>query len=141
MMPGKVNPTQCEAMTMVAVQVLGHHTAIAMAGAQGQLELNTFRPLMIHDFLDSVRLLADASRSFVDHLLEGLEVDRARIEAHVRNSLMLVTALTPRLGYDRAARIARAAAAEGLSLREAALRSGYLTGEEFDALVRPERMV
>jgi fumarate hydratase class II len=96
---------------------------------------------MIHDFLDSVRLLADASRSFVDHLLEGLEVDRARIEAHVRNSLMLVTALTPRLGYDRAARIARAAAAEGLSLREAALRSGYLTGEEFDALVRPERMV
>jgi fumarate hydratase class II len=140
-MPGKVNPTQCEAMTMVAVQVLGHDTAIAIAGAQGQLELNTFRPLMIHDVLDAIRLLADACRSFTEHLVEGLEVDRARIAAHVQNSLMLVTALAPRLGYERAAHIAQRAAAEGISLREAALRSGQLTGEEFDALVRPERMV
>jgi fumarate hydratase class II len=139
-MPGKVNPTQCEAMTMVAVQVLGHHAATTVAGSHGQLELNTFRPLMIHDFLDSVRLLVDASRSFVDHMLVRLDIDRARIAAHVRNSLMLVTALSPRLGYDRAAQIAHLATAEGITLREAALRLGYLTGEEFDALVRPEDM-
>ena len=140
-MPGKVNPTQCEAMTMVAVQVLGYHAAITLAGSQGQLELNTFRPLMIYDFLESVRLLVDASRSFVDHMLVGLDVDRARIAAHLRDSLMLITALSPRLGYDRAAEIAHLAAADGLTLREAATRLGYLTGEEFDALVRPDRMV
>src|SRR5262245_1418481 len=135
-MPGKVNPTQCEAMTMVAVQVLGYHAATCMAGSQGQLELNTFRPLMIHDFLESVRLLVDASRSFVDHMLVGLDVDRARIAGNLRGSLMLITALSPRLGYDRAAEIAHLAAAEGLTLREAAVRLGYLTEEEFDALVR-----
>ncbi len=140
-MPGKVNPTQCEAMTMVAVQVFGHHAAIAWAGSQGQLELNTFRPLMIYDFLDSVGLLVDASRTFVDHMLTGLDIDRARIAAHVQDSLMLITALTPRLGYDRAAHIAHRAAAEGVTLREATIRLGYLSGEEFDTLVRPDRMV
>jgi fumarate hydratase class II len=140
-MPGKVNPTQCEAMTMVAVQVLGHHTATTLAGSQGQLELNTFRPVMIHDFLDSVGLLVDASRTLVDHMLAGLEIDRARIAAHVQNSLMLITALAPRLGYDRAAEIAHLAVAEGLTLREAAVRLGYVSGEEFDALVRPDNMV
>jgi fumarate hydratase, class II len=139
-MPGKVNPTQCEAMTMVAVEVLGHHSAITIAGSQGHLELNTYRPLMIHDFLRSVRLLTDACRSFVDHLLAGVDIDRARIDAHVQNSLMLVTALSPRIGYDRAAEVAHLAAAEGLTLREACLKLGYLTGEEFDALVRPELM-
>ncbi len=139
-MPGKVNPTQCEAMTMVCVQVLGHHTAITIAGSQGHLELNTYRPLMIYDFLHATRLLTDASHSFVDHLLIGLDVDRARIAAHVKDSLMLVTALSPRLGYDRAAAVAHLAAAEGLTLREASVKLGYLTGEEFDALVRPEAM-
>ena len=140
-MPGKVNPTQCEAMTMVAVQVLGQHTATTLAGSQGQLELNTFRPLMIHGFLHSVGLLVDASRTFVDHMLVGLEIDRARIAAHVQNSLMLVTALAPRLGYDRAAKIAQLATADGLTLREAAVRLGYVTEEEFDTLVRPDTMV
>jgi fumarate hydratase class II len=140
-MPGKVNPTQCEAMAMVAVQVFGHHAAITVAGAQGQLELNTFRPLIIHDFLDSVGLLVDACQSFVDHMLTGLDIDRVRIAAHVHDSLMLITALAPRLGYDRAAEIARRAVAEGVSLREAAVRLGYVTGEEFDRLVRPDLMV
>jgi len=140
-MPGKVNPTQCEAMAMVAVQVFGHHAATTVAGSQGQLELNTFRPLMIHDFLDSVGLLADASRTFVDHMLVGLDIDRGRIAAHVQNSLMLITALTPRLGYDRAAEIAHLAVAEGLTLREAAVRLGDVSAEEFDRLVRPDHMV
>ena len=139
-MPGKVNPTQCEAMAMVCVQVLGYQTAIAMAGSQGHLQLNTYRPLMIYDFLHATRLLTDACGSFVDHLLVGLAIDRARIDAHVRNSLMLVTALAPRLGYDRAAEVAHLAAAEGLTLRAAAEKLGYLSGEEFDALVRPEAM-
>ena len=139
-MPGKVNPTQCEAMAMVCVQVLGYQTAIAVAGSQGHLELNTYRPLMIHDFLHGAQLLADACRSFVDYLLAGLAIDRARIDAHVRSSLMLVTALTPRLGYDRAAEIAHRAAVEGLTLRAAAEKLGYLSGEEFDVLVRPEAM-
>jgi fumarate hydratase class II len=139
-MPGKVNPTQCEAMAMVCVQVLGYQTAIAMAGSQGHLELNTYRPLMIHDFLQAARLLTDACGSFVDHLLDGLGIDRARIAAHVRNSLMLVTALAPRLGYDRAAEVAHLAAADGLTLRAAAEKLGYLSGEEFDALVRPDAM-
>jgi fumarate hydratase, class II len=140
-MPGKVNPTQCEAMTMIAVQVFGYHAATSMAGSQGQLELNTFRPLMIHDFLESVRLLVDGSRTFVEHMLVGLDIDRSRIAAHVQNSLMLVTALTPCLGYDRAAQIAHLAVAEGVTLRAAAMRLGYLSGEEFDALVRPDHMV
>ena len=123
------------------VQVLGYQTAIALAGSQGHLELNTYRPLMIHDFLHATRLLADACGSFVDHLLAGLAIDRARIDAHVRNSLMLVTALTPRLGYDRAAEVAHLAAAEGITLRAAAERLGHLSGEEFDTLVRPEAMI
>jgi fumarate hydratase class II len=140
MMPGKVNPTQCEAMTMVAVQVHAAHAAIAFAGAQGNFELNVFRPVMIYNFLHAVRLLHDVCRSFVDHLVTGLRVNRARIEEYVKNSLMLVTALTPRLGYEQAARIAHTAHADGTSLREACLKLGYLSGDEFDALVRPETM-
>jgi fumarate hydratase class II len=139
-MPGKVNPTQAEALTMVAARVLGNDTTIAHAGSQGQLELNVFKPVIAHAFLESVGLLADACRAFREHLVEGLGVDRARIAAHLGDSLMLVTALSPRLGYDRAARIAHLAHERGLSLRQAALELGDLTAEEFDALVRPERM-
>jgi fumarate hydratase class II len=139
-MPGKVNPTQCEALTMVAVQIHGNHSAIAFAGSQGNFELNVYKPVIIHNFLQSVRLLGDACHSFCEHLLEGLEVDRKRIAAHLANSLMLVTALSPRLGYDRAAQIAHTAHHEGLTLREACLKLGALSGEEFDELVRPEEM-
>ncbi len=139
-MPGKVNPTQCEAMTMVAVQVHGAHAAIAFAGSQGNFELNVFRPVMIYNFLHAVRLMHDACHSFVDHLLTGLRLNRARIDEYVRTSLMLVTALTPRIGYDKAAQVAKKADEDGTSLREACLKLGYLTGPEFDAIVRPEAM-
>ena len=139
-MPGKVNPTQSEAMTMVAVQVLGNDAAIGFAGSQGNFELNVFKPVIIHNFLHSVRLLTDACRSFTDHCINGMELDYQRIEQHVRNSLMLVTALNPKIGYDKAAEIAKKAHHEGTSLREAALKLGYLTEQEFDELVRPEKM-
>jgi fumarate hydratase class II len=125
---------------MVAVQVHAAQTAIAFAGSQGNFELNVFRPVMIYNFLHAVRLLRDACHSFVDHLVAGLRLNRERIDHYVRNSLMLVTALTPRIGYDRAAKVAQLAAAEGIGLREAALKLGFLSGEEFDALVRPEAM-
>jgi fumarate hydratase, class II len=139
-MPGKVNPTQSEAMTMVAVQVFGNDAAIGFAGSQGNFELNVFKPVIIYNFLHSVRLLTDACRSFTDHCIEGMELDYQRIEQHVRNSLMLVTALNPKIGYDKAAEIAKKAHHEGISLREAALKLGYLTEKEFDDLVRPENM-
>jgi fumarate hydratase class II len=139
-MPGKVNPTQSEAMTMVAVQVLGNDAAIGFAGSQGNFELNVFKPVMIHNFLHSVRLLTDACRSFTDHCISGMELNYQRIEQHVRNSLMLVTVLNPKIGYDKAAEIAKKAHHEGTSLREAALTLGYLTEQEFDELVRPEKM-
>jgi fumarate hydratase class II len=139
-MPGKVNPTQCEVMTQVCVQVYGANAAIAFAGSQGNFELNVYRPVMIHNFLHAVGLLRDACDSFAEHLLAGLRLDRERIDAHVRNSLMLVTALAPRLGYDRAAQVAHTAHVENISLREACLKLGALSGEEFDALVRPEAM-
>jgi fumarate hydratase class II len=139
-MPGKVNPTQSEAMTMVAVQVFGNDAAISFAGSQGNFELNVFKPVMIHNFLHSVRLLADACRSFTDHCVAGMELDSQRIEQNVTNSLMLVTALSPKIGYDKAAEIAHKAHHERLSLREAALKLGYLTEKEFDEVVRPEKM-
>jgi fumarate hydratase class II len=139
-MPGKVNPTQCEAMTMVAAQVHGNNAAVAFAGSQGNFELNVFKPVIIHNVLHSITLLRDACRSFVDHLVTGITLNRDRIDAYVRNSLMLVTALSPRIGYDKAARIAHLAHEENLSLRDACLRLGYLTGEEYDRLVRPEAM-
>ena len=140
-MPGKVNPTQCEALTMVCAQVMGNDVAVGIAGASGNFELNVFKPVMIHNVLTSVRLLADACESFDTHCARGIEPDRERIRSLVERSLMLVTALAPRLGYDRAARIAKKAHAEGLTLKEAALALGYLTAEEFDREVRPERMV
>jgi fumarate hydratase class II len=139
-MPGKVNPTQSEAMTMVAVQVFGNDAAIGFAGSQGNFQLNVFKPVMIHNFLHSVRLLADACRSFTEHCVEGMQLDTQRIDQNVKNSLMLVTALSPKIGYDKAAQIAHKAHHERLSLREAALKLGYLTEKEFDELVRPETM-
>ncbi len=139
-MPGKVNPTQCEAMTMVCVQVMGNDAAIGFAGSQGNFELNVFKPVMIFNFLNSVRLLTDACRSFVEHCVVGIEANRERINAYVENSLMLVTALNPKIGYDNAAKIAKTAHREGISLREAALKLRLLTAEEFDETVVPERM-
>jgi fumarate hydratase class II len=139
-MPGKVNPTQSEAMTMVAVQVFGNDAAIGFAGSQGNFQLNVFKPVMIHNFLNSVRLLADACRSFVDHCINGMELDVDRIAANVKNSLMLVTALSPKIGYDKAAEIAHKAHQEHISLREAALKLGYLSAKDFDELVKPENM-
>jgi fumarate hydratase class II len=139
-MPGKVNPTQAEAVTMVAVQVFGNDGAIGFAGSQGNFELNVFKPVIIHNFLHSVRLLADACRSFTDHCVMGMELNVQRIEQNVNNSLMLVTALSPKIGYDKAAEIAHKAHHEHLSLREAALKLGYLSAEEFDQIIKPEKM-
>jgi fumarate hydratase, class II len=139
-MPGKVNPTQCEAMTMVAVQVHGNNAAIAFAGSQGNFELNVFKPVIIHNFLHSVTLLSDACQGFVEYLVQGITLDHARIASYVQNSLMLVTALSPRIGYDKAAQIAHTAHHDGTSLREACLKLGFLSGEEFDQLVRPEKL-
>jgi fumarate hydratase, class II len=140
-MPGKVNPTQAEALTMVAVEVMGNHTAVTIAGSQGHLELNVFKPVIIFNVLRSIALMADAAESFTRNCVVGIEADRARIADLVERSLMLVTALTPRIGYDAAAKVARKAHAEGTSLREAAAALGLIDAEEFDALVRPETMV
>ncbi len=140
-MPGKVNPTQSEAMTMVAVQVMGNDTAIGIAASQGNFELNVFKPVIAYNFLQSVRLLADAAKSFNDHCAVGIEPDRARIKQLVDQSLMLVTALNRKIGYDNAAKIAKNAHKKGSTLRESAIELGLLTGEEFDAEVKPENMV
>ena len=140
-MPGKVNPTQSEAMTMLCAQVMGNDVAINIGGMSGNFELNVFRPLVAHNFLQSVRLLADGMVSFNDHCAAGIEPNRARIDELVQRSLMLVTALNPHIGYDKAAQIAKKAHKEGTNLREAALASGHLTAEQFDAWVRPEDMV
>src|SRR5215210_5825061 len=139
-MPGKVNPTQSEAMTMVAVQVFGNDAAIGFAGSQGNFELNVFNPVMIHNLLHSIRLLKDACRGFVDFCVEGLGLNRARIEENLRQSLMLVTALNPHIGYDNAARIAKHAHKKGINLRESAVELGLLTAEQFDEYVKPEEM-
>jgi fumarate hydratase, class II len=140
-MPGKVNPTQSEALTMVCAQVFGNDVAVNLGGASGNFELNVFKPLIIHNVLNSLRLLADACESFEEHCARGIQPNRERIRLHLERSLMLVTALTPLLGYDRAAEIAKKAHREGLTLKEAATALGYLTAEEFDKHVRPERMV
>jgi fumarate hydratase class II len=140
-MPGKVNPTQSEAMTMVAVQVMGNDAAIGFAASQGNFELNVFKPVIAYNFLMSVRLLADAAKSFNDHCAVGIEPNPARIAELVGNSLMLVTALNRKIGYDNAAKIAKNAHKKGTTLRESAIALGLLTGEEFDAEVRPEKMV
>jgi fumarate hydratase class II len=140
-MPGKVNPTQSEAMTMVCVQVMGNDAAVGIAGSQGNFELNVFKPVMIHNLLHSVRLLADSSRSFTDHCVMGIEPNRDQIENFLTNSLMLVTALNPHIGYDKAAKVAKLAYEERTTLRDASERLGFLSGEEFDKLVKPEEMI
>jgi fumarate hydratase, class II len=140
-MPGKVNPTQCESLTMVAVQVMGNNTAVQLAASQGNFELNVFKPLIAHNLLESIELLAGACCSFRQHCVEGLQVNEARIERLLNQSLMLVTALTPAIGYDRASGIAKHAHRHGLSLKEAALVLGEISGDEFDQWVRPEQMV
>jgi len=139
-MPGKVNPTQSEAMTMVAGQVFGNDAAIGFAGSQGNFELNVFKPVMIHNFLHSIRLIHDACHGFVDYCIAGIELNREQIDSHVKNSLMLVTALNPHIGYDKAAKLAKNAHKKGISLRESAVELGYLTGEQFDQFVKPEDM-
>ncbi|MGA9801208.1 MAG: class II fumarate hydratase [Terriglobales bacterium] len=139
-MPGKVNPTQCEAMTMVCVQVHGATAAVGFAGSQGNFQLNVYKPVIIYNFLHSVTLITDACHGYVEYMLKGIEVDRAKVHAHLNNSLMLVTALTPKIGYDKAAKIAHTAHVDHSSLREAALKLGHLTGEEFDQLMKPEKM-
>jgi fumarate hydratase class II len=139
-MPGKVNPTQCEAMTMVCVQVHGATAAVGFAGSQGNFELNVFKPVIIYNFLHSVTLIADACHGYVEYMIKGIEVDRAKVDWYVNNSLMLVTALAPKVGYDKAAKIAHTAHVDRSSLLEAALKLGYLTREEFDDLMKPERM-
>src|SRR3984885_5123649 len=139
-MPGKVNPTQCEAMTMIAVQVHGNNAAIAFGDSQGNFELNVFKPVIIHNFLHSVTLIRDACHGFVEYMVNGIELERAKIDYYVKNSLMLVTALNPRIGYDKAAKLAHTALEAGISLREACIQPGYLSGEEFDEIVRPENM-
>ncbi|HXW24115.1 MAG TPA: class II fumarate hydratase [Xanthobacteraceae bacterium] len=139
-MPGKVNPTQVEALTMVCCQVFGNQTTVAVAASQGHLELNVFKPVLVYNVLQSIRLLADAARSFTDHCVAGIRADEARIGELMGRSLMLVTALTPKIGYDNAAKIAKAAHANGTTLREEAVRLGFVSAEEFDRLVRPERM-
>jgi fumarate hydratase class II len=139
-MPGKVNPTQSEAVTMVAVQVMGNDAAIGFAGSQGNFELNVFKPVMIFNYLHSVELLADACNSFVDHCIIGIEANREQIDHYVQNSLMLVTALAPKIGYDNAAQVAKAAHNANISLREAAINLGFISAEDFDAIVTPEDM-
>ena len=139
-MPGKVNPTQCEAMTMVCVQIHGATAAVGFAGSQGNFQLNVYKPVIIYNFLHSVTLITDACHGYVEYMLKGMEVDRAKVHAHLKNSLMLVTALTPKIGYDKAAKIAHTAHVDHSSLREAALKLGYLTEEEFDQLMKPEKM-
>jgi fumarate hydratase class II len=139
-MPGKVNPTQCEAMTMVCVQVHGATAAVGFAGSQGNFELNVFKPVIIYNFLHSVTLITDACHGYVEYMVNGIEIDRAKIDGYVKNSLMLVTAVAPKVGYDKAAQIAHTAHVDHSSLREAAVKLGHLTEEEFDQLVKPERM-
>jgi fumarate hydratase class II len=140
-MPGKVNPTQAEAMTMVCAQVIGNGTTVAIAGSQGHLELNVFKPVIANAVLQSISILADAAVSFADNCVEGIEANRHRINDLLERSLMLVTALAPKIGYDNAAAIAKAAHKNGTTLRDEALGLGHVTAEEFDALVRPETML
>jgi fumarate hydratase class II len=139
-MPGKVNPTQCEALTMVCCRVFGNDTTIAVAASQGQFELNVFKPVIIYAMLQSIRLLADVAVSFTDHCVSGIRANKPRISELLNNSLMLVTALAPTIGYDKAAQIAKAAHANGTTLREEGIRLGLVSGEEFDRRVRPARM-
>jgi fumarate hydratase, class II len=139
-MPGKVNPTQCEAMTMVCCQVFGNHTAITVAGSQGHFELNVYKPVLAYCMMHSIQLLADVARSFTEHCVEGIRADEKRIRDLMERSLMLVTALAPRIGYDNAAKVAKSAHARGMTLKEEAVRQGFVSADEFDRLVQPDKM-
>ncbi|MDZ4368569.1 MAG: class II fumarate hydratase [Afipia sp.] len=139
-MPGKVNPTQCEAMTMVCCQIFGNHTAITVAGSQGHFELNVYKPVLAHCMLQSIQLMADAVRSLTEHCIVGIRADEKRIDELMRRSLMLVTALAPKIGYDNAAKVAKTAHARGTTLKEEAVRLGLVSAAEFDRLVKPEKM-
>jgi fumarate hydratase class II len=140
-MPGKVNPTQSEALTMVCAQVMGNHVATTVGGSNGHFELNVFKPVIIYNVLQSIRLIADGCRSFTDNCVAGIEPNRERLKKIMNESLMLVTALNPKIGYDNAAKVAKKAHKEGTTLKESALALGLLTEEEFDRLVRPELML
>ena len=140
-MPGKVNPTQCESLTMLAAQVIGNDMAVAVGGATGHFELNVFKPVIVFNVLNSIRLLADSAESFTDHCVLGIEANTSMIKRHVDNSLMLVTALNPVIGYDNAAKIAKAAHKNGTTLKEEAVKLGVITPEKFDQVVRPEKMI
>jgi fumarate hydratase class II len=140
-MPGKVNPTQCEAVTQVCTRIFGNHATITFAGSQGHFELNVYNPAMAYSFLQSVRLMADAAVSFTDNCVVGIEPRRDNIKAGLERSLMLVTALAPKIGYDNAAKIAKTAHKNGTTLKEEAVGGGYVTAAEFDAVVRPEDMI
>jgi fumarate hydratase class II len=140
-MPGKVNPTQCEALTMVCSQVIGNHTTVTIAGSQGHLELNVFKPVMIFNLLQSIELIADGCRSFTDNCIVGIEPNHERIEELMQRSLMLVTALAPKIGYDNAAKVAKVAHKNGTTLKEEAVGLGFVTEDEFDDIVRPEHMI
>ena len=140
-MPGKVNPTQCEALTQVCVQIFGNNAALTFAGSQGHFELNVYNPVMAYNFLQSVRLMADAATSFTENCVVGIEPRLDNIKSGVERSLMLVTALAPKIGYDNAAKIAKTAHKNGTTLREEAVGGGYVTNEEFDQYVRPENMI
>ena len=139
-MPGKINPTQCEALAMVAVQVMGYDAAVAFAGAGGYLELNVYKPLLIFNVIQSIKILADSSNNFTDFLVVGLKPNYEQIDAYLHRSLMLVTALSPAIGYDKAAQIAHLAKDKGLTIKEAALQLGFISGEDFDRLVDPYKM-
>jgi fumarate hydratase class II len=140
-MPGKVNPTQCEAMTMACAQVFGNNTAVTVGGSNGNFELNVYKPMIIFNVLNSIRLLSDACESFTDHCVEGIEANRHNIKEHLDHSLMLVTALNPHIGYDNAAKVAKKAFTENITLKQAAIALGLLTAEKFDTLVRPQDML
>ncbi len=140
-MPGKINPTQCEAMLMVCTQVMSNDAAIGFAGSQGNFELNVAKPVLMYNLLQSIRLLADSCNSFTKYTVIGLEANKDKINYLLKSSLMLITALTPKIGYDKADQIAHKALHDDITLREACLALGYLTGKEFDAIVKPERMV
>jgi len=139
-MPGKVNPTQSEAVTMVCCQVFGNHTAITVGGSQGHFELNVYKPLLAYCMMNSIQLMTDVSRSFTKNCVEGIRADEKRIRESMERSLMLVTALTPRIGYDKAAKVAKSAHARGTTLKEEAVRLGFVSADEFDRLIKPEKM-
>jgi fumarate hydratase class II len=139
-MPGKVNPTQAEALTMVCAQVMGNHTAITIGGSQGNFELNVYKPMMIHNLLHSCRIMSDSCISFAERCIDGLQANEGNIKSHLENSLMLVTALNNHIGYDNAANIAKHAHKNNLTLRQSALELGLLTNDQFDEWVRPENM-